>query len=519
MKRARLLGDVNETALTQALHTWPDIRRTEQDWAKFAECIDSKVSGRHARGHKPTCLQSISEDDLLASPLPHTREEGHKWRASSGEIRRAGGVDGANEPERESSRESLPAEDGINMGQQTSQRGGGDRRSFRDLAELAATPSVKRGSISEIRTKTTANDSGMIDLAVLAASDPGAVDRASVTPLASETLFDGEEAPTSPRISLTPGSVAPSTTTPLAIASPVAPRVVSAQATLRSSDGTQASRGTFGRAAAVVGLAAIAAGAFFAVRTLRPTQAPVAAVSAVQGPAQASDVAQAAPQAPVAVAQTAGPATNPGVDPMNLPRAGTIVTTAPIVLASRTPRPAAQAPAAKTDTTVAPSAPAKPSLKAEAKVAAKEPVPPALSGALGAAIMQSVNTLPASAPAAQAEAPVAAAAAPVTQALPAPTPASAPASGAGGLSQRPSQGAVTSALGGALPNARKCLGPDDGVSRAHVVFGSAGSVQSIDLSGFSVGKPSEACIKGALTKAQVPPFAEATYGATVTIRP
>jgi hypothetical protein len=503
VKRAATPGDVNETALTHALHTWPDIRRTERDWAEFAECTQSDLRVRHAANS----LQSISDEDLLSSPLPQADEEGHKCRASSGEIRRVGEVNRTNEAARESSRESPDAEDGI-MGQQQSQRGG-DRRSFRDLAELAGTPHVKRGSISEIRTKTTANDSGMIDLEALASSDPGAVDRASVTPLASETLFDGgEDPPTAPRISVTPGSVAPSTTSPLVIATP---RVVSAQATLRSSEGAQASRGKFGRVAAVVGLAAIAAGAFFAVRTLRPAQAPT--TSAVQ----VVDAVQAAPQAPVAVAQAPVPAANPGVDPMDLPHAGTIVTTAPIVPASRrTPHvAAAQAPVATTpDTTVASSAPAKPAPKAAAKVAAKEAPPSAaLTGALGAAIMQSMNAQPAAAPAADTPA------APVAQALAAPVPASAPVGASGSLSQRPSQGAVTSALGGVLPNARKCLGPDDGVSRAHVVFGSAGSVQSIDVSGFSAGKPSEACIKGALGKAQVPAFAESSYGATVTIRP
>ena len=70
-----------------------------------------------------------------------------------------------------------------------------------------------------------------------------------------------------------------------------------------------------------------------------------------------------------------------------------------------------------------------------------------------------------------------------------------------------------------LPAARGCLGDDDGVSRAHVVFGSDGAVQSVSVTGFAAGKPLEACIKTALGKAHVPPFAEATYGATVTVRP
>ena len=114
MKRARRLGDVNETALTQALHTWPDIRRNSHDWAKFAECIESKRRARHS-GQSLDC---ISDEELLASPLPQADEESHKWRASSGEIRRDGDVNRANEAERESSRESPDAEDG-NMGQRS----------------------------------------------------------------------------------------------------------------------------------------------------------------------------------------------------------------------------------------------------------------------------------------------------------------------------------------------------------------------------------------------------------------
>ena len=89
----------------------------------------------------------------------------------------------------------------------------------------------------------------------------------------------------------------------------------------------------------------------------------------------------------------------------------------------------------------------------------------------------------------------------------------------GSVSQKPSQGAVTGALGAVLPGARGCLGPDDAVSRAQVVFGSNGGVQSINVTGGAAGKPAEACIKGALSAAKVPPFAQPTYSATVTVRP
>ncbi len=101
----------------------------------------------------------------------------------------------------------------------------------------------------------------------------------------------------------------------------------------------------------------------------------------------------------------------------------------------------------------------------------------------------------------------------------------APAAGPGGLQfsagsvpQKPSQGAVTGAIGVALPGARACLGPDDPVSRASITFVSAGTVESVTVSGGAAGKPAEACIRSALSKAKVTPFAEPTFSATVTVR-
>ncbi len=89
----------------------------------------------------------------------------------------------------------------------------------------------------------------------------------------------------------------------------------------------------------------------------------------------------------------------------------------------------------------------------------------------------------------------------------------------GTVPQRPSQGAVTGAIGAALPNARACLGPDDAVSRATITFnGADGTVSSVVVRGGAAGKPAEQCIKGALLAAKVPPFAESTYSAPVTVR-
>jgi len=89
---------------------------------------------------------------------------------------------------------------------------------------------------------------------------------------------------------------------------------------------------------------------------------------------------------------------------------------------------------------------------------------------------------------------------------------------AGTVPQRPSQGAVTSAINAVLPNARACLSEDDAVSRATITFASAGNVQSVTVRGGAAGKPAEQCIKGALSAAKVPPFAEATYQMPVNVR-
>jgi hypothetical protein len=89
----------------------------------------------------------------------------------------------------------------------------------------------------------------------------------------------------------------------------------------------------------------------------------------------------------------------------------------------------------------------------------------------------------------------------------------------GNVPLKPSLGAVQGALGAVVPGARGCLGPDDAVSRAMVTFQSDGSVQRVAVSGGAVGTPAEGCIRSALSKAHVPPFAQPTYASPVTIRP
>jgi len=84
---------------------------------------------------------------------------------------------------------------------------------------------------------------------------------------------------------------------------------------------------------------------------------------------------------------------------------------------------------------------------------------------------------------------------------------------------RPSMGAVQSALGVAGRATRGCLAAGDAVSRATVTFRSDGSVSDVAVSGSAAGTPAEGCIRVALAKAQVPPFAEPSFAAPVTVRP
>ena len=87
------------------------------------------------------------------------------------------------------------------------------------------------------------------------------------------------------------------------------------------------------------------------------------------------------------------------------------------------------------------------------------------------------------------------------------------------VSQAPATGALRAALSAALPGAHACLGPDDPISRVQVVFGSRGAAIAVHVSGGAAGKPAARCIEAAFMRAHVPPFAQSTYAATLTVRP
>ncbi len=97
--------------------------------------------------------------------------------------------------------------------------------------------------------------------------------------------------------------------------------------------------------------------------------------------------------------------------------------------------------------------------------------------------------------------------------------AASPTGEAAGIAQRPTSGALQSALASTLPRARACLRPSDAASRATILFDASGKVRTVRVAGPASGKPAEACIQGALGQTRLAPFAEPTFSATVTVRP
>ena len=378
------------------------------------------------------------------------------------------------------------------------------------------------------------DDSGIVDLAMASQSDPHAAVRAQSTPLASDGLFDDEpasikpgpvssgalgavsgavaQAPVSQQYqqpapsmppfsapgSLPPGSIsqplsAPISMAPAGYAGAVASssqRAIAAPANAKKGNGKVIALVLGG----LVAVSSMAAGGFFFMKH-RAAEQLAKNTAVVTQPA----ITPAAPETkPVEAANTTpAPAADPSVDPNALPTAtpDSKVAAAPKVAA----KGGAPVVVAKNDK----PAPAPAPVKEEGpKLSAKDlPTTPAgpggdLGSAMGAAVGKDGKPVEA-------------------------TPAAGntgPQFAAGTVPQKPSQGAVTGAIGAVLPGARACLGPDDPVSRASITFTSAGAVQNVSVSGGAAGKPAEGCIKAALGKAKVAPFAEPTYTANITVR-
>lgn len=346
-----------------------------------------------------------------------------------------------------------------------------DRQSLRDLAKLATDLTPTSPVIVLRGRESRADDSGIVDLAAAAKADPESVFRAQSTPLASEGLFDeaheAHEAhdPHDPPLSRHPASMPsmPSSMPSIPIVAlssrrlmdDVAPTSTSTSSSTSSSAPRHAKRGVPLYLAGMVAITAAAAAFFFLMKGLE-SATPVSTVttSVVPAPPSASVTPEPAVEPATSVA-----ALDPAPTPTVAPTTKTVVATRPEPAPAETVKPAAQAPDLSAQ------------IRKEMNDEGADQQPAAGNNGSGAM---------------------------------------------GNVPQKPSQGVITGALGVALPDARACLGPDDPVARASIVFGSNGAAQSVTVT--PAGGESETCIKTALLKAKVSPFAEPTFTAITNVR-
>lgn len=510
--------------LDAALREWPDVEnspgKTPMDWENLAQRIEERVRS----GEPGSSVAYASDENLFAEPLGQIEGEGHNSAAA---------------PNRGNAAETRVSK-GETMTMADRER---DRRSLQDLAKLASGPlsgplsmtppppsvqaphsSAPSGVQRAIEAKK--DDSGIVDLAMAAQSDPQAAVRAQSTPLANSGLFDDEPASVRPGpvsgvpasaaplsqqlqqpapslppfangpASMPPASLAPASQAP--VSSAVASFAPAAPSSAVQSSAQVAAAPKKGKGAVIalvfgglVAAGAIAAGGLFYVKH----KADAAAQQLALNTPTATPVVAAAPPDTKPAEAAPAPAPEPSLDPNALP------TATPDQKLAAAPKAVAKggAPAAPVAKAEKPAAPTK---DEAAKLSAKDlPTTPAgpegdLGKAMGAAVGADGKPVQA-------------------------TPAAGnngPQFAAGTVPQKPSQGAVTGAIGAVLPGARACLGPDDPVSRASITFTSAGAVQSVSVTGGAAGKPAEGCIKSALGKAKVAPFAEPTYTANITVR-
>lgn len=533
------MSKMDDKKIDDALAAWPAIG------GHADEAAAAKTMTKIRANFPPKSKLSITDDALVAAPFPATAEEWADEKAAAEEkssqidvpMARASSIpppsSGVSRSERNqgAADADTPSKVEAGMGQVERQR---ERTSFKDLAKLAATPppSSTKPASAKIPVATPSSplssasgDSGVVDLQAAALSDPQGADRAKSTPLASGSLFDDDAPRSVPPPSM---SGAHSAAGPLSAVQSVPQQIDPyAPASVRPSappslGSTLASAGPHSAVAALgsqrkveakksspvlailgglVAVSAIAAGALFVVKTHRA--APVAAAQPVaQAAAQDTTPAQqqATPDqataksdtAPQAIAQNDTQNSAPAVVGKSAKHAA--ATSKPSASKSSGGDGNALAAAMEKDTSSTPPAPP----PADAKTT--DTPPSGTSADLQNAMKTAVGPTDSSGG--------------DTKAAP-----TGPKFAPGSVPQRPSQGALASAIGRVLPGARSCLGPDDGVSYATIVFESAGDTQNVTLSGFAANKPAGACITTALKKANVGPFAESTYSAKVTVRP
>jgi hypothetical protein len=464
-------GAGRKNKLDAWLGSWPLPEKTAERWEEIALEVERQVSaGKPARS-----LVNVSDEALVAPPLAEI----------PGEVQSSVPPDSRREGQGK-------------MGSSTSERQR-DRKSLQDLAKLAATtphPSAawpKVGSSAPGESKSKEDDSGIVDLKALAPVDPQAEARAQTTPLASVGLFEddvsapGADVPAPPAVSARSPLAEPSTSSVNALPGAPASAPASQPRSRKAKEKKKSGAGAWIFASTAVVLAAAAASGLVYVRT-KMHRATTVAIAPVAQPA----LPPAARPQPVAQQLAKGGKDSTAIDPSKLPLADNrpVAPSQPALLAPSTK--AKERPEAPPPATAAAPAPEPP--PAEAKVAAK---PTGSDASLVDQIRQAAGVTANSEPAA-------------TSNLYPEVPS-------GSVPFKPALGAVQGAVGAVLPGARACLGPDDSVAHATVTFRSDGSAQAVGVSGTSGGK--DGCIRGALMKARVPPFAQPTFTTSVTVRP
>jgi hypothetical protein len=481
--------------LDEMLAAWPLAKSPQLEADEAAERVVRAVQA----GQLPASI----DESLLASPLPKTSED----------------QDSQHSTQSLSSRPRLgSATPGIGVETKMAKDRTRDRTSFQELAKLATTPpppisvgvgseksgphapippsASSSGSAGVVRgEEAQSSDSGIVDLKAIANADPTGSHRAQTTPLASQGLFDEDEsAPAKPAVSekaaakLAPASDGKAVAS--AVAQPAAASVKKAADT-KSAAEKNGGGGIVIVLGALVAAGAIAAGVFFFVKSQhRPSTVAQTTIQAVdQGP-KVKGSTKATPAGAVSVAQ-ADTDLDTVVDP-------------------NTPQTGGQRPTFKFHS--------KPG--AGGGAAAVIPEPTTAGGGVDPKLIANVPTGPVGGGSGDlAEAMKTAAGGGTGLGQGVVGGGGAGPTNQGNVAQRPSQGQVAGAINSVMPTVRACLGSDDPVSHATVTLQSDGTVKSVSVTGFAAGKPQEGCIKGALTKMTVSPFAEATYPVPVTIRP
>ena len=511
---SRHLQNLHGVELVDALlEEWPAAERSTLEWDDFAEGIMAKLESEPLPGSDEQNQQVTSDAKFLLAPdLIGANTSGaeapvsHQLTPVPFLLRATAVESDARAPHLE---ETMSA----------SQR---DRRSsLQDLAKMANEgPRSQRGTanngpdsftaapMSQRSTGRLSEGSGVVDLQSLSVL-PVYGDAPSAAALPSSSVPAAQ--PTLPSsdtfaVGVTPAYVAAASEAPPSMQESVPPMPLSIAPAYLSDSGITPAAGArrmsgpgvgvmFG---GIVGVLAVAAGAlFFVVSKKAPANDTSAASMTVAAPADKV-------VAPVAQVEEAAKPADGAMDPTALPVTGAKTTDSADTGhrvhggSSKDSTPVAAAatpPMSKKEAKELAAKEAK-----EAKKVAAEPPPSGIpDNALGAEMKKAAGPgVVGSGVENKADSQFA----------------------AGTVPQRPSQGTLTSALGRVLGKAKSCIGPDDPISRASVVFASAGTVSSVTVSGNAAGKPAEACIKTALSSAKLnTPFAEPTYTTTVTIRP